>query len=149
MYDQLVALITQFYPQDQSRGVFLTAMNGAAVIESVWCAITDRPWVEVLGKFYKIIASNSVPATTLICDVVIDLQEVTDYASLATMNHEEIWLALMSSDGSQIGTLLPHTAGIQNLSQWLAYMKQKYQFQGMVSVYTITTDRKIITTSQK
>jgi len=90
MYDQLVQLITQFYPQDQAKGLFLTAMNGSAVIESVGCITTDRPRVEVLGKLYNSVAHNSVPATTLICDIVIDVQEVTDYASLADMKHEQI-----------------------------------------------------------
>lgn len=149
MYDQLVALITQFYPQDQTKGLFLTCMNSTAVIGSAWALVTDRPWPQVLGKLYKSFSQSATPITTLICDIVIDTQEVTDYASLATMNHEEVWLALMSSDGIQIGVLLPHTAGIQNLSQWLTFMKQKYQLQGMVWVYTIKTDRKIITSTVK
>jgi hypothetical protein len=147
MYDQLVALITQFYPQNQARGLFLTCMNGSVVIGSSWTIATNRPWVEVLGKLYKSFTQSSVPVTTLICDMVIDVQEVTDYASLATMNHEEVWLMLTSADGSQTGVLLPHTTGIQNLSQWLSYLKQKYQFQGMVWVFTLKTDRKVITSS--
>ena len=48
MYDQLVILITQFYPQDQAKGLFLTCMNGSAVIGSGGALVTDRPWPEVL-----------------------------------------------------------------------------------------------------
>lgn len=147
MYDQLVQIITQFYPQDESKGIFLTSINGSAVIESVGCLVADRPWLEVLGKLYKHVIKNTIPATTFVCDIIISVEEVVDYGSLATTNHEQIWLALMSSDGDQIGVLLPATAWIQNLSQWLTYMKQKYNFQGMVGVYTITTDRKVVTIS--
>jgi hypothetical protein len=149
MYDQLVQIIAQIYPSSQAKGLFLTCMNGGAVISSVWVCVTDRPRTEALAKLYKSSSQSSTPITTIICDIIIDTQEVTDYASLATMNHEEVWLALISSDGIQIGVLLPHTAGIQNLSQWLAFMKQKYQLQGMVWVYTIKTDRKIITSATK
>ncbi len=90
MYDQLVALITQFYPQEQTKGLFLTCMNGAAVIGSAGTLVTDRPRPQVLGKLYKSFSQSATPITTLICDIVIDVQEVTDYASLATMSHEEV-----------------------------------------------------------
>gem|GEM_PF-2763743 len=34
MYEQLVQTITQFYPQDEIKGIFLTSMNGTAVLDS-------------------------------------------------------------------------------------------------------------------
>lgn len=149
MYDQLVQIITQIYPQDQKRGLFLTCMNGNAIIASVWVAMTDRPWVELLKKFYNLASQSPTPITTIVCDLVVEIQEVVDYGSLAAMDHKKIWLILVTSDGVQIWSLLPDTVGIQNLSQWLTYMKQKYQLQWMVGVYTITTDRKVVTSVTK
>lgn len=122
-------------------------MNGQAVIESVWCVISDRSWLQVLSTLYKTVSQQSIPVTTLICDIVIEVEEVNDYESLATMEHSKTGLMLLSSDWVQIWVLLPDTVWIQNLSQWLAHMKQKYHLQGMVSVHTIKTDRKVVTLS--
>lgn len=145
MYEQLVQAITQFYPQDQSKGIFLTSMNGTAVLDSGGVLITDRKRPEVLWKLYKKAQTlATADITVLICDVVIAIEEVKEYSLLKDMNHEKVWLALIASQGVQVGVLLPGTKGIQNLSQWLTYMKQKYNLQWMVSVFTFTTDRKVV-----
>jgi len=145
MYEQLVQTITQFYPQDEIKGIFLTSMNGTAVLDSGWVLVTDRKRPEVLGKLYKKAQTlSTAEISALICDVVVSIEEVKEYSLLKDMNHDQVWLALITSQWAQVGVLLPGTKGIQNLSQWLTYMKQKYNLQGMVSVFTFTTDRKVV-----
>ena len=40
---------------------------------------SDKPWIQTLGKIYHSISRSPTPITTMICDIVVDIQEIKDY----------------------------------------------------------------------
>lgn len=131
---------------DEKKWLFFSWFNSSwNLLFSNGILMSDKKlWVLVEDLVYWLLENYKKNIKILVCDVVLQLTEVTSYENIFNLSPKEYWFALVWTDWSSTWVILPNTEWVADAKNAFALIKQKNALEWKVKVYSFKTERMIV-----
>ena len=130
------------YPPTDPVGLFVSLFDEKkTLLMSQGVVETDKPLGQLITMLYNGLMAKYPAATSAILDVVTELTQQTTVEALLALDYATHGIVLTNPNLNKSGSMLPGLAGIKDMKQAYALVKQKYGFDDTVVPYSFTTQR--------
>lgn len=146
MLEKIIKAIKSQVNVDEKKWLFYSWFDEAwNLVFSNWILISDKNlWELAQDLFYGILENYKKNVKILVCDVVIQLTEITSYDNIFNLSPKEYWFALLWAENNASWVILPNTYWVADAKNAFALIKHKHSLDGKVKVYSFKTNRIIV-----
>lgn len=146
MLEKIKKALYATYSPDEVKGVFFSGFwENQKLVFSQWVVTTDKPLHELLESLYGSFSDEQLKKIRyMVVDIVSDVTEVHDLNEAMQVPTDEFGFAVVATDTTQSGVILPKTAGVSDAKSALFDLKQKYDIHGKAEVFLFRTQRIIV-----
>lgn len=105
---------------------------------------TDKTINQIIDIFYSNFFNKLKWTKKMVYDIVKNLQELTDYEKLSSIDFTKYGIAVQQSNGDTWGVMLPNTRWVSDIKNIFSYIKEKNKISGNIKIYIFETDRYIV-----
>ncbi|NOZ44374.1 MAG: hypothetical protein GXP45_04510 [bacterium] len=98
---------------------------------------------QLVELLYRGLIEKEKDVQKIVVDVVINIQQETDMNKLKILDLQHNGLCLIGEQ-KKSGVLLPGTKGVENITQAIKLIKDKYQLAGNATIYIFQTERFLV-----
>ena len=143
MLEKIKEAVFAKYKKEDIYWIFLSVFDeNNKMLMSNGVFYTDKVLDNILDTLYHWLVEKYKDISSIIVDLIIDTQEITDTTKINDISMVEYWLAVITGD--KYWVLLPNTAWISNWIQALQLIKQKDQLEWNAQIIKFHTDRILI-----
>lgn len=126
------------------KGIFFSFFDGEnKLIFSKGIVHTDKTINQIIDIFYNNFFNKLKWAKKMVYDIVKNLQELTDYSKLESIDSSRYGIAVQQTNGDTGWIMLPNTRWVSDIKTIFGHIKNKNKISGNIKIYTFETDRYI------
>lgn len=146
MLEKIKAELSKHCKPEEKRGLFFSLfdINGKPII-SHGTIETDKNINELTDLIYNgLLAKHEQTTKTIVIDIIQSYVQETDINKLLTLSTKDYGVFLINNDTKKSGTILPNTKNVNDIKTAISLIKQKYDINGNVSMYSFRTERVVV-----
>lgn len=149
MFEKIKDTIQQKISLEGKSWIFMSCFwKDNNLILSHGVLISDKKLEIVIEMIYKwIIKKEENNIKYIICDIITKVDEIIDTQDIIWLDLTVRWLSISNLDASKSGVLLPHTSGVNSVSDALQALKTKNNLEGESIIYRFQSEKILISFS--
>lgn len=143
MLDKIKKQLSMKYNINQNLSVFLSLYDKKwKLLWSKWIIESDKNAWEILETLYNLIKVESDNVIAIL-DILSEIKEISKKEDILSIDLKKQSL-LVRWENNNSGIVLAGTSWIDNIKDALKDIKKKHKISGKAKIYSINTDRIII-----
>lgn len=146
MLDSIKKIVMASYSPNEAKWLFVSLFDASEkLLLSNGVVSSDKTLEMSLETLYHgVVEKNLASVKKVYIDVVTSLRDQNDMEELLSLPLTEYGIALSTVDWTKSAVMLPNTAGVADVKQALAVMKQKHDIEWNVLFFVFQTERFIV-----
>ena len=140
MLEKIKEAVFVKYKKEDIFWVFLSVFDeNNKLLMSNWAFHTDKVLDGILDTLYHWLVEKYKDITSVVIDIIIDTQEITDVSKINEIPVNEYWIAVIVGD--KYWAMLPDTQWVTSAMQAIQLIKQKDKLEWNAKIVKFKTDR--------